>query len=175
MDEQPETLEKQFKKELSSDKNNSYSLELILGDDNIEITANQIHNIINKPYSNKYSLEEIQATKYFLKFNSFYDILDEIKDRIDNNKIILKEKDNNLILNIPLPENGEIIFELKPFIKNTNNRLNEFTDLIIKLNTEMNNIKNEEISKLKKEIKDMKDKEEQLNNDNTQLKNDINL
>jgi len=120
-------------------------------------------------------LEEIQATKYFLKFNSFYDILDEIKDRIDNNKIILKEKDNNLILNIPLPENEEIIFELKPFIKNTNNRLNELTDLIIKLNTEMNNIKNEEISKLKKEIKDMKDKEEQLNNDNTQLKNDINL
>ena len=116
MEEVQLTSEKSFKIELSSDKNNTYSLEFNLKN-YIEITANQIHNIINKSYSNKYSLEEIQATKYFLKFNSFYDILDEIKDRINNNKIILKEKDNNLILNIPLPENEEIIFELKPFIK----------------------------------------------------------
>ena len=104
----------------------------------IEITANLINNIINKSYSNKYSFEEIRETKYFLQFDTFSEILDEIKDRINNNKIIIKENDSKLILNIALPENKEIIFELNPIIKNNNDRLNELTDLIMKLNTERN-------------------------------------
>ena len=66
------------------------------------------------------------------------------------------------------------MFELKPIIKNNNDRLNELTYLIVKLNTEMNNIKNEEIVNLRKEIDNMKDNGEKLKNDNIQLKNDIN-
>ena len=170
MEEVQSTSEKSFQIELSSDKNNSYSIEFNLNN-YIEITANQINNIIHKSYSNKYSFEEIREAKYFLQFDN----LDEIKDRIDNNKIILKENDNILILNIPLPDDQEIIFELNPIIKNNNDRLDELTDLIIKLNTEINNIKDEEIANLKREINDMKEKEVLLTNDNTQLKNDINL
>ena len=203
MDEIQLTQEKSFQIELSSDKNN-YSLEFNLNN-YIEITANQINNIIHKSYSNKYSFEEIRETKYFLQFDTFNEILDEIKDRIYNNKIILKEDDNNLILNILLPssKNKEIIFELKPVIKSSNDRLNELTDLIMKLNMEINNIKNVEIANLnkenkhlneeneqiKKEINYIKDKELQLinsneqiinnvnflKNENNQLKNDINL
>ena len=168
------TSEKSFQIELSSDKNNSYSIEFNLNN-YIEITANQINNIIHKSYSNKYSFEGIREAKFFLKFDTFSEILDEIKDRIDNNKIILKENDNILILNIPLPDDQEIIFELNPIIKNNNDRLDELTDLIIKLNTEINNIKDEEIANLKRQINDMKEKEVLLTNDNTQLKNDINL
>ena len=174
MEEVQLTSEKSFQIELSSDKNNSYSIEFNLNN-YIEITANQINNIIHKSYSNKYSFEEIRETKYFLQFDTLDEILDEIKDRIDNNKIILKENDNILILNIPLPDDQEIIFELNPIIKNNNDRLDELTDLIIKLNTEINNIKDEEIANLKREINDMKEKEVLLTNDNTQLKNDINL
>ena len=174
MEEVQSTSEKSFQIELSSDKNNSYSIEFNLNN-YIEITANQINNIIHKSYSNKYSFEEIREAKFFLKFDTFSEILDEIKDRIDNNKIILKENDNILILNIPLPDDQEIIFELNPIIKNNNDRLDELTDLIIKLNTEINNIKDEEIANLKREINDMKEKEVLLTNDNTQLKNDINL
>ena len=166
--------EKSFQIELSSDKNNSYSIEFNLNN-YIEIIANQINNIIHKSYSNKYSFEGIREAKYFLQFDNLDEILDEIKDRIDNNKIILKENDNILILNIPLPDDQEIIFELNPIIKNNNDRLDELTDLIIKLNTEINNIKDEEIANLKREINDMKEKEVLLTNDNTQLKNDINL
>ena len=150
MEEVQLTSEKSFQIELSSDKNNSYSIEFNLNN-YIEITANQINNIIHKSYSNKYSFEEIREAKFFLKFDTFSEILDEIKDRIDNNKIILKENDNILILNIPLPDDQEIIFELNP------------------------NIKDEEIANLKREINDMKEKEVLLTNDNTQLKNDINL
>ena len=174
MEEVQLTSEKSFQIELSSDKNNSYSIEFNLNN-YIEITANQINNIIHKSYSNKYLFEGIREAKYFLQFDNLDEILDEIKDRIDNNKIILKENDNILILNIPLPDDQEIIFELNPIIKNNNDRLDELTDLIIKLNTEINNIKDEEIANLKREINDMKEKEVLLTNDNTQLKNDINL
>ena len=174
MDKAQIISEKSFQIELSSDKNNSYSIEFNLNN-YIEITANQINNIIHKSYSNKYSFEGIREAKYFLQFDNLDEILDEIKDRIDNNKIILKENDNILILNIPLPDDQEIIFELNPIIKNNNDRLDELTDLIIKLNTEINNIKDEEIANLKREINDMKEKEVLLTNDNTQLKNDINL
>ena len=174
MEEVQLTSEKSFKIELSSDKNNTYSLEFNLNSC-IEIIANQINNIINKSYSNKYSFEEIRETKYFLQFDTFSEILDEIKDRIYYNKIIIKENENKLVLNITSPDNKEIIFELNEIIENNNDRLNELTDLIMKLNTKINNIKNEEISKLKKEINNMRNKEVQLTNDNTQLKNDINL
>ena len=174
MEEVQLTSEKSFQIELSSDKNNSYSIEFNLNN-YIEITANQINNIIHKSYSNKYSFEGIREAKYFLQFDNLDEILDEIKDRIDNNKIILKENDNILILNIPLPDDQEIIFELNPIIKNNNDRLDELTDLIIKLNTEINNIKDEEIANLKRQINDMKEKEVLLTNINTQLKNDINL
>ena len=187
MDEIQLTPEKSFQIKLSSDKNNSYSLEFNLNN-YIEITANQINNIIHKSYSSKYSFEEIRQNKYFLQFDTLDEIFDEIKDRIYNNKIIIKEN-NNLILSVPLPttKHKEIIFELKSSIKNNNERLNELTDLIIKLSSEMNNIKNENIFKteenlnLKNEIKQLNTRlnklenaEIQLKNENIQLKNDIN-
>ena len=163
-----------------------------LNNNSIEITSDQINDIIHKSFSNKYSFEEIRKNKYFLQFDTLEEILDELKERINNNKIIIKENEDNLIINIPLPssKNKEIIFELKRIIKGNNDRLNELTDLIMKLNTEINNIKietkqlkdkcnnlennnillkNENIQ-LKKEINDMKEKETQLINENDQLK-----
>ena len=97
MDEVELTSEKTFQIELSSDKDNSYSLEFN-SNNYIEIEANQINNIIHRSYFSKYSFEEIRETKYFLKFDSLDKILDEIKDKIYNNKIILKENDNKIIL-----------------------------------------------------------------------------
>ena len=88
MEEVQLTPGKSFKIELLSDKNNSYLLEFKLNN-NIEITANEINNIIHKSYLSKYSFEEIRETKYFLKFYNLDEILDEIKVRIDKNKIIL--------------------------------------------------------------------------------------
>ena len=188
MEEVSLTSNKSFQIELSSDKNNSYSVIFNLNN-SIEITANQIKGIIHKSFSNKYSFEEIRINKYFLQFDTLEEILDEIKERINNNKIIIKENENNLIINISLPssKNKEIIFELKPIIKNNNDRFNELTDLIMKLNTEVNNIKNEtkqlrdkcsnlenENIQIKNEINDMKEKETRLANDNIQLKNEIN-
>ena len=167
MEETPITPKKSFKVELLSDKNNSYSVIFNLNNNSIEITANQTNDIIHKSFSNKYSFEEIRKNKYFLQFDTLEEILDELKERINNNKIIIKENEDNLIINIPLPssKNKEIIFELKRIMKGNNDRVNELTDLIMKFNKEINNIKNE--------TKQLKDKCNNMENNEIQLKNEI--
>ena len=102
MDEIQLTSEETFQIELSSVKNNSYSVEFNLNN-YIEIKANLTKNIIRTSYCSKYSFEEIRENKYFLQFDNLNEIFDELKDRIYNNKIIAEEKENNLIINIPLP------------------------------------------------------------------------
>ena len=174
MEEKSITRKKSFKVELLSDKNNLYSVIFNL-DNSIEITANQTNNIIHKSFSSKYSFEEIRKNKYFLQFDILEEILDELKERLNNYKIIIKENEDNLIINIPLPssKNKEIIFELKSITKNNKDRFNELTDLIMKLNTEINNIKNE-TKQLKDKYNNLENNEVQLKNENIQLKKEIN-
>ena len=163
---------KTFDIELSTDKNNSYKLNFI-SSHSLEITANQINSLIHKSFSGKYTFEEIQENKYFLQFDTLNEILDEIKERILNNKIIIKENENNLILNIPLSssKNKEIIFELKPINKNSNEAIKELNELVIKQNKEILDLKNEvfnlkkianESNKLKDEVNNLKNNESQF-------------
>ena len=147
--------EKSFNKELKTDKNNSYSVSFTLNE-SIEIVAEQINDIINKSFSSKYSIKEMRENKYFLKFKSLNEIFDEIKDRIYNNNIIIKENENNLKIYIPLPQKQEFIFELKLNMKIKNEKIFE---IICKLNNE--------ILSLRKEVVLLK-------NDNTNLKNEVN-
>ena len=81
MEEVQLTSNKSFQVELSSDKNNSYSVTFNLND-SIEITPNQIKGIIRKSFSSKYSFEQIRKNKYFLQFDTLEEILDELKERI---------------------------------------------------------------------------------------------
>ena len=163
--------EKTFEIELTSDKNNSYKVIFTL-DNYIKITANRINDIIHNSFSSKYSFEEIKENEYFIIYNTLVDIFDELKEKINNNQIVLKENENILVVNIPLLENKEIIFELRPFIKNNNERLNQLTELIIQLKTEMNNIKKEEIENLKNETMELKVKFNDIKNNEIQLKNE---
>ena len=101
MEEVQLTSNESFQVELSSDKNNSYSVMFNLNN-SIEITANQTNDIIRKSFSNKYSFEEIRKNKYFLQFDTLEEILNELKERINNNKKIIKENEDNLIIDIPL-------------------------------------------------------------------------
>jgi len=43
----------------------------------IEITANQIKDIIHKSFSSKYSFEQTRINKYFLQFDTLKEILNE--------------------------------------------------------------------------------------------------
>ena len=123
MEEIQLTPEKSFKIELTTDKNSSYSLEFKVNN-YIEITANKISDIIPKSFSSKYSFEEIREYNYFQRYDSLFEIFDEIKERIYNNKITIKENEKNLRIIIPLhsPINKEIIFDLKIKNKDSNEK-----------------------------------------------------
>ena len=153
MEEVEINTEKLTEIELKSDKNNTYLIEISLNN-SFSIIAKLINNNIHKTFSNIYSLKEIRKNKYFLKYNNISDIFNELTNIIYDNKILLKENENNLIINISLPKNQEIIFELKLIKKNNKNNSDE---LIVKLNKELNEVKNENI-KLKKEIKQLKER-----------------
>ena len=153
MEEVEINTEKLTEIELKSDKNNTYLIEFSLNN-SFSIVAKLINNNIHKTFSNIYSHEEIRKNKYFLKYNNISDIFNELTNIIYDNKILLKENENNLIINISLPKNQEIIFELKLIKKKNKDNSDE---LIVKLNKELNDVKNENI-KLKKEIKQLKER-----------------
>ena len=153
-------LRKSFKKELKTDKNNAYSATFTLGD-SLEIEANQINDLIPKSFSNKFSFQDIVTNKYFLQFDSLKEIFDELVEIIKNDKISSEENENSFKIKVLLPahKNKEIIFELKMQNKNESEKINELTQLIVKEN---------------KEITDLKNEVTQLKNENSQIKNEVN-
>ena len=145
-----------FKIEIITNKNNAYSINFILRND-LEIEANQVNDIINKSFSNKFTFEEIKKNKYFLQFDSLIEIFEELKERINFSIIMVEENENNLRLNIPLPssKNKEIIFELIHQNKNDNDKINDLAQIVLKQNKEIKDLKNE-VTLLKQEVNDLK-------------------
>ena len=177
--------------EINSDKNNVFSL--ILSADNYSyliIKANKKNDLYNKSFSNKFAVDKIKENKYFLMFEDLKEICDELSDRIKNKEMKLIENANNLIFIISLPSTKvkEIAFELNEDQKNDKDKIKDLNELIIKLNNEMNKLKNEnqkEIDGLKynfnkgindlKNIIDNQNKEiKELNKENSENKKEIN-
>ena len=145
------TKGKEFNIEITSDKNNTYSIQFTLNS-SLEIVANQKNAVLNKSFSNKFTIHEIQQNKYFVQFDTLNEIYDEVIERTKKDKITISENENTLIINIPLPstKNTEQKFELKQISKNDNEKINDLTQLVIK--------QNKEITDLKNELKDIKEK-----------------
>ena len=145
------TKGKEFNIEIISDKNNTYSIQFTLNS-SLEIVANQKNAVLNKSFSNKFTIHEIQQNKYFVQFDTLNEIYDEVIERTKKDKITITENENTLIINIPLPstKNTEQKFELKQISKNDNEKINDLTQLVIK--------QNKEIADLKNELKDIKEK-----------------
>ena len=177
--------------EINSDKNNVFSL--ILSADNYSyliIKANKKNDLYNKSFSNKFAVDKIKENKYFLMFEDLKEICDELSERIKNKEMKLIENANNLIFIISLPSTKvkEIAFELNEDQKNDKDKIKDLNELIIKLNNEMNKLKNEnqkEIDGLKynfnkgindlKNIIDNQNKEiKELNKENSENKKEIN-
>ena len=142
---------KSFQIELNTNRNNKFLIIIHL-DNEIKIVANQINDIIKKSFSNKFTFEKIRENKYFLQFDSLKEIFDELKERINSNKITLEEYENSLKINIQLPssKNKEIIFELNQQNKNDSEKIRDLIQIVIE--------QNKEISDLKKEVNDLKEK-----------------
>ena len=145
------TKGKEFNIEIISDKNNTYSIQFTLNN-SLEIVANQKNAVLNRSFSNKFTIHEIQQNKYFVQFDTLNEIYDEVIERTKKDKITITENENTLIINIPLPSTKitEQKFELKQTSKNDNEKINDLTQLVIK--------QNKEIADLKNELKDIKEK-----------------
>ena len=145
------TKGKEFNIEITSDKNNTYSIQFTLNS-SLEIVANQKNAVLNKSFSNKFTIHEIQQNKYFVQFDTLNEIYNEVFERTKKDKITITENENTLIINIPLPSTKitEQKFELKQISKNDNEKINDLTQLVIK--------QNKEITDLKNELKDIKEK-----------------
>ena len=182
-----------FKLEIKiiSDKNNEFSL--ISSADNysyLNIKAIQKNDLFNKSFSNKFTVDKVKENKYFLMFEDLKEICDELSERIKTKEMKLIENANNLIFIIYLPsaKRKEIKFELNEDQKNDKDKIKDLNELIIKLNNEMNKLKNEnqkEIDGLKynfnkgindlKNIIDNQNKEiKELNKENSENKKEIN-
>ena len=117
------TKGKEFNIEITSDKNNTYSIQFTLNS-SLEIVANQKNAVLNKSFSNKFTIHEIQQNKYFVQFDTLNEIYDEVIERTKKDKITITENENTLIINIPLPSTKytEQKFELKQ-ISNLNSKI----------------------------------------------------
>ena len=158
---------KSFKKELKTDKNNTYLIIFTLGN-SLEIEANQINDLITKSFSNKFSFNDIITNRFFLQFETLNEIFDELNEIIKNDKITVEEIENNFAIKIQLPvhRNNELVFQLKIKNKNDNEKMNDLTQLVIK--------QNKEIMVLKNEITQLKEENTSLKNEDTKIKTEIN-
>ena len=177
---------KSFKKELKTDKNNTYLITFTLGN-SLEIEANQINDLFTKSFSNKFSFQDMITNRFFLQFETLNEIFDELNEIIKNDKITVEEIENNFAIKIQLPvhRNNELVFQLKIKNKNDNEKMNDLTQLVIKQNKEIMVLKNEitqlkeentslknEDTKIKTEINQLKIEVNQLKNEITQIKNE---
>ena len=138
----------EIQKEAISDKNNKFSLLFNTVDSKLNIKATN-DDIIQKTYSNTFSVDVIKENKYFLQFDDLKEICEELKDRISESKISLIEETNSLILSIPLPSSKikDAFFELKEIIKSDKDLIKELSSLV--------KTQKEEISLLTKKVEDL--------------------
>ena len=144
-----EKLDFELKKEIISNKNRKFIVYFkALSFEEIEIKA--VHeDIINDIYEQKFQVDDIKKNKYFIQFDDLKEICEELKQRISENNITIIESTNTIIISIPLPSSKikEIIFEL---IQNEINEKEKTKKLLDTIHQQ-----NEEISNLKKEIKEL--------------------
>ena len=138
---------------LISDKNNKYNINFTNIENDLLITSTKISDK-NVIYEEKIHLNDIKANKYFSICQSIYDVLLTLNSNLSNNNLKLEEKQDELILTIPLnhPLAKEIEFNLsinKPQNKESNSLINELLVMIESLSQKVEN-QQKEIDQLKK-------------------------
>jgi hypothetical protein len=174
----------ELKKEVISNKNNKFLL-LFSAETTTELNIKAIKDddLIQKLYTNKFQVKEIQENKYFFQFDDLKEICEELSERISKETIKISEETNSIVISIPLPSSKikEIIFELKENVVDDKQIIKDLFKLINEQKQEINNLKSE-LEDFKKEIsfltKDYITNLDSLiiksNKDNLTLKNWIN-
>ena len=153
----PEQSENEFnfelKKEVIIDKNKKYNL-LLNNEQSSFLNIKAIKSdITQKIYSNMFSIEFIKKNKYFYQFDNLKEICDEIKERVEKEKLNIIEDTNTVIISIPLPSSKikEIVFELKEEEKTDKEIIKDLINLVHEQKTEILNLK-KELNQFKKEV-----------------------
>ena len=149
-----------LKKEIISDKNNKFILFFKAeSESELNIKATK-EDLIQKNFSNKFSVNAIKENKDFVQFDNLKEICEEISVRTEKETITLIEEKNSLIISIPLPSSKfkEIFFELKQEEKGDRDIIKKLTNLIIDQKKEISNlkIKINELNNLKSELNELK-------------------
>ena len=144
-------LRNKITKEIISDKNNQFSI-IFSANTSLTVEAIKMNGIFSNTFSNNFDIRKIQENRYFNQFETINEIFIELSERINTNKITLKENDNNVIISIELPSTKfkEVIFHLDEIKKTEKETINDIINLVKE--------QNKEIISLKKEVNDLKDK-----------------
>ena len=150
---------------LTSDKGNKYEIYFTNVDNLLLITTSKLYDK-NVIYQEELQLNEIRKIKYFSICDSIYDVLITLNSNLSNKDIKLCEKNEELLLTIPLnhPLTKEIVFNLKlTQNKESENLVHKLYDivklLIVKVDTQQ-----KEIEQLKSNMKLLEERnQEELN------------
>ena len=168
-----------------------YILNIDIQSNSITFNIKEDKSLINTYYIKKMSLEDINKLhKSFYGLNSCNEFLDFIKISIENKTLLIKEEEENILINIEVlylfkKSNVEIILTQEKI--NSEKVVNEILKELLVIKEQLNNIEKkteniendnkEEINKLKEEILNLKNKNEEnkkICDDIQDLKKEIN-
>ena len=144
-------------------KDEKYSINFINEGSKLSIIAKTSSDIISLIYSNKFSLEDIKKTRFFIDFESIDECLAQIFLNLDKNETQI-EKINDSTINIKIPlyniRNPFIQFPLMKREKNENEKYSELLNIVVNMKKKHD----EEIQLLTNEINFLKNALKARNN-----------
>ena len=148
--------------EIESDKKNKIEIKVLKSNINIILEGKQKNSLESTFYCSKQSINEIKNNKYFLMFDNLDEIYEEIINLMRNNKPILLEENNKIIISIPISTTKikESKFILYKKEKSDKERIDDLYSIINDLKKNYNN----KINKLNRKIKKQNNRINELNN-----------
>ena len=143
--------------ELISNKGNYYIITLMNKQSSLFITAVLNHDINKRFYENNISLESLKENKAFAFYESIDEILSELFPLIDKGNVRIIEEMNfiRITFDLPLQKFNNISFIVNEIQKSVPDKINEFYNIIVNKNKEINELKKDQ-NNLRNEISDLK-------------------
>ena len=121
--------EAKFKKEIKSDKNHLFTLEIKYQESTLLFISYFTENYITHNYTGKFDLENLQKiSNYYKQFNNVEMIIKEIEAYNGNEKITLEEKNDEINIKFPIGSATykELNFTLKLKQKSDKEKIKEY-------------------------------------------------
>ena len=154
LSENEDLMKVNYKKNIKSNKNHVFTIEMKYQENTLIINSYFIDNYITTNYIGKFYLEELQKiSNYYKQFNNTEMIIKEIEAYKGNKKIILEEKNDEIIIKFPIGSAifKEINFTLKLKQKSDKEKIEEYEKAFERFKEDIKGL-NEYIKKLMDKI-----------------------